>query len=262
MVVQDKPAVKGYEIQEPIGKGAFGVVFRARQPFIDREVALKVILPEYANQPEFIRRFETEAQLVAQLEHPHIVPLYDYWRDPGGAYLVMRLMGGGNLAEVLLDGPLELTRAVQLIDQVASALHLAHQQGVVHRDLKPANILFDDAGNAYLSDFGIAKALSSHADLTATGAILGTPAYISPEQVQSLPVSPQTDIYAIGILLFEDPGRTAPLPGAQASGSLLVRQVNEPLPLVKTLRPELPAMSIRSSSAPQPRTRLNVMRIP
>ena len=231
--------IKGYQLIEPIGEGAFGVVYRARQPFIDREVALKVILPEHANQPQFIRRFEAEAQLVAQLEHPHIVPLYDYWRDPQGAYLVMRLMGGGNLAERLLDGPLELTRAVQLIDQVASALHHAHQQGVVHRDLKPANILFDDAGNAYLSDFGIAKALSSHADLTATGAILGTPAYISPEQVQSLPISPQTDIYTLGILLFEVLSGLHPFP-EQASGSLLVKQVNEPLPLVKTLRPELP----------------------
>ena len=109
MVIQDTPAVKGYEIQEPIGEGAYGVVYRALQPFVDREVALKVILPEFANQPEFIRRFETEAQLVAQLEHLHIVPLYDYWRDPGGAYLVMRLMQGGNLAELLLDGPMELT---------------------------------------------------------------------------------------------------------------------------------------------------------
>ncbi len=149
MVIQDNLVVKGYEIQEPIGEGAYGVVYRALQPFVDRAVALKIIHPEFANQPDFIRRFETEAQLIAQLEHLHIVPLYDYWRDPQGAYLVMRLMQGGNLAEFLLDGPMEITRAAQLIDQISSALHVAHQQGVVHRDLKPANILFDEAGNAY-----------------------------------------------------------------------------------------------------------------
>ena len=176
MVTSEKPAVKGYELLEPIGEGAYGIVYRARQPFVDREVALKVILPEFANQPAFIRRFETEAQLVAQLEHLHIVPLYDYWRDPQGAYLVMRLMKGGNLAELLLDGPVELTQAVKLVDQITSALQAAHQQSVVHRDLKPANILFDQAGNAYLSDFGIAKSIRAEGDLTATGAILGTPA--------------------------------------------------------------------------------------
>ena len=239
MSITKIPAVKGYGILEPIGQGAYGIVYRARQPFVDREVALKVILPEYANQPEFIRRFETEAQLVAQLEHLHIVPLYDYWRDPQGAFLVMRLMQGGNLAELLLEGPMELTRAAQLIDQVASALQVAHQQGVVHRDLKPANILFDDAGNAYLSDFGIAKTITSQTDLTATGAILGTPAYVSPEQVQSQPVSPQTDIYSLGILLFEILTGQHPFPGS-ASGVLLVKQVNDPLPLVQPLRPELP----------------------
>ena len=239
MTIKENPVIKGYRIQEPIGQGAYGVVYRARQPFIDREVALKVILPEFANQPEFIRRFEAEAQLVAQLEHLHIVPLYDYWRDPGGAYLVMRLMQGGNLAELLLDGPMELTRAVQLVNQVASALQVAHQQGVVHRDLKPANILFDEAGNAYLSDFGIAKATTSQSDLTTTGAVLGSPAYMSPEQVQSQSVSPQTDIYALGILLFEIMSGKHPFPEA-SSGSMLVKQVKEPLPLVRPLRPELP----------------------
>ena len=96
MSITKIPAVKGYGILEPIGQGAYGIVYRARHPFIDREVALKIILPEYANQPDFIRRFETEAQLIAQLEHLHIVPLYDYWRDPQGAFLVMRLMQGGN----------------------------------------------------------------------------------------------------------------------------------------------------------------------
>ena len=120
-------------------------MYRATQPQIKREVAIKIILPEYANRPDFIRRFETEAQLVAQLEHLHIVPLYDYWREPGGAYLVMRLMKGGSLEESLREsGPWEPADAARLVDQIASALEAAHKQGVVHRDLKPANILLDE----------------------------------------------------------------------------------------------------------------------
>lgn len=240
LVTTEKQSIKGYELLEPIGEGAYGVVYRAKQPFVGREVAVKVILPEFANQPDFIRRFETEAQLVAQLEHLHIVPLYDYWRDPEGAYLVMRMMKGGSLANVLLEGSLELTNAVKLVDQITSALNAAHQQGVVHRDIKPANILLDEDGNAYLSDFGIAKATGLETGLTTTGAILGTPAYISPEQVQSLPLSPQTDIYALGVMLFEILTGQHPFPDTP-TGSLILKQVQEPLPLAHNIRPELPA---------------------
>ena len=156
--------VKGYELKECLGEGAYGAVYRAFLPQIGCEVAIKVILPEYANRSEFIRRFETEAQLVTQLEHMHIVPLYDYWREPDGAYLVMRLMKGGSLADSLkARGPWEPVEAVHLVDQLASVLHATLQQGVVHRDLKPANILLDEHGNAYLSDFGIAKELITYA---------------------------------------------------------------------------------------------------
>jgi len=143
-------SIKGYELQELIGEGAFGAVYRAHQPVIDREVAVKVILPEYASRADFIRRFESEAQLVAQLEHIHIVPLYDYWRDPEGAYLVMRLMKGGSLETIIQTDPLPLAKVSQILEQVASALAAAHRRGIVHRDLKPANILLDEDGNAYL----------------------------------------------------------------------------------------------------------------
>ena len=131
-------SIKGYELLDQLGEGAYGAVFRAHQQHVEREVAIKVILPRYANQPDFIRRFETEAQLVAQLEHLHIVPLYDYWRDPEGAFLVMRLMRGGSLtASLKQDSPWEPDEAARLVDQVASALDVAHQKGIVHRDLKP-----------------------------------------------------------------------------------------------------------------------------
>src|SRR5215470_6149151 len=128
--------IKGYELRERIGDGGFGAVYRAYQTTVGREVAIKVILPGLANQPEFIRRFEGEAQLVARLEHPHITPLYDYWRDTAGAYLVMRWLRGGSLRDALQKGPFELPAALLLIDHVTSALAVAHRNNIIHRDLK------------------------------------------------------------------------------------------------------------------------------
>src|SRR5512145_2098366 len=133
--------IRGYELREMIGLGGFAAVYRAYQFVVEREVAIKVVLPKYANAPDFIRRFEAEAQLIARLEHLHIVPLYDYWRDPDGAYLVMRWLRGGNLRDALANGPYGLESAALLLEHIGSALAVAHRNGVVHRDLKPANIL-------------------------------------------------------------------------------------------------------------------------
>ena len=232
--------IRGYDLITRLGEGAYGAVYRAYQPQVQREVAIKIIQPRYASQPDFIRRFEVEAQLVAQLEHLHIVPLYDYWRDPEGAYLVMRLMKGGSLDTTLEHGPLELSAAILLVDQIASALGAAHKQGVVHRDIKPANVLLDEDGNAYLSDFGIAKKLASEARLTQTSAIVGTPAYITPEQVQSQAITPQTDIYSLGLVLYEILVGGHPFPNT-ATGELVSKHLHEPLLLVRDSRPEFPA---------------------
>ena len=203
-------------------------------------MAVKVIQPEFANQPDFIRRFETEAQLVAQLEHLHIVPLYDYWRDPDGAYLAMRYLKGGSLEALIGNGSLSLTRTAHLLEQITSALAAAHRKGIVHRDLKPANILLDEDGNAYLSDFGVAKAIGAQSGMTLTGAIVGTPTYISPEQIQALPVSPQTDIYSLGVLLFVILTGEHPFPETSA-GDLFARHLRDPLPDLKEFSPDLPA---------------------
>ncbi|MDX1614412.1 MAG: protein kinase [Candidatus Promineifilaceae bacterium] len=195
---QPQPGVRGYELKEALGEGSFGAVYRAVQPSIAREVAVKVVRRRYVNDPDFIRRFEAEAQTVARLEHPYIVPLYDYWRDPAGAYMVMRYMRGGSLLTALEDGPWQPVRAAAMLEQIAGALASAHQAGVVHRDIKPGNILLDPTGNAYLADFGIAKDLKAAEKLTEAGAVMGTLDYISPEQITGEPLTPQADIYSLG----------------------------------------------------------------
>lgn len=196
--------IRGYEVRECLGMGGFGAVYRAYQPVVGREVAVKVILPQYANQPDFIRRFETEAQLVARLEHPHIVPLFDYWREPGSAYLVMRCLHGGSLRNSLDKyGSWSPEDVSTLLDQLSGALMTAHRNNVIHRDLKPDNILLDEDQNAYLVDFGIAEDLTSTVTTTKDSAVVGTPAYLSPEQAKSMPPTPQTDLYSLGIILYE-----------------------------------------------------------
>jgi WD40 repeat protein/DNA-binding SARP family transcriptional activator len=218
-------SVRGYELREQVGGSDLGVVYRAYQPTVGREVAIKVIRPELVNQPSFVRGFESEAQLVAQLEHPHLVPLYDYWRDPEGAYLVMRWLRGGSLRQALDRGPWNLEPASRLLSQVGGALAYAHRQGAVHRNLKPANVLLDGDGNGYLADFGIAARLADSED--AGRPVVSPPAYVSPEELAGEPLTPRSDIYGLGLLTFEVlTGQRPPMDG--------------PLPPVRSVRPELP----------------------
>ncbi|MGD8752628.1 MAG: ABC transporter substrate-binding protein [Anaerolineales bacterium] len=231
--------IRGYKLVEHIGAGGFGVVYRAEQPAFDRQVTIKVILPEFASHPEFVRRFEVEARLVARLEHPHIVPFYDYWRDEQGAYLVMRWLPGGSLRLALENGPLDVDAAGRLLGQIAEALDTAHKHEVVHRDLKPENILFDGSGNAYLTDFGIAKDLGGER-LTSTGDIVGSVDYLAPEQAKGEPVTPKTDIYALGIVLYEMLVGEHPFPKLTTI-QMLQKHLNEALPSLRAARPNLPA---------------------
>ncbi|HVO69803.1 MAG TPA: protein kinase [Aggregatilineaceae bacterium] len=228
--------IKGYELRERIGAGGFGAVYRAFQTTVGREVAIKIILPGFANHPDFIRRFEAEAQTIARLEHLHIVPLYDYWRDPDGAYLVMRWLKGGSLRDALkTNGPYDVEHTSLLLNQIASALATAHQHHIIHRDLKPGNVLLDEDGNAYLADFGIAKDLMSLKEsATQSDVIVGSPDYLSPEQARSETVTPQTDIYSLGVVLYELLSGQHPFPNG-STVQRLYSHLNDPLPAIAKL---------------------------
>jgi len=232
--------VKGFRLDTKVGVGGFGAVYKAFQEIVEREVAVKVIRPKYANQIEFIRRFETEARIIARLEHMSIVPMYDYWRDPSGAYLVMRWLRGGNLRDQLTRLPhLELSLVVKVLNQIADALSIAHRRGVVHRDIKPENILLDEYGNAYLTDFGIAVDLVQNREATALNIPYGSPEYISPEQITHNLVTTQADIYSLGIMLYELLTNTSPYE-YKTTEMLLTKHVRDPVPSLLRERPDLP----------------------
>jgi WD40 repeat protein/DNA-binding SARP family transcriptional activator len=192
--------LRGYRLLEQLGAGAFGVVHRGFDPQMGREVAIKAIHPRLANDPEFIRRFEAEAQQIARLEHPQVVPLYDYWREPGGAYLVMRYLRGGSLRDALTHGPLDPETALGVLADVGAALGAAHDHGVVHRALKPENILLDEAGNAYLSDFGLATDLPA---VDGTVSQRAPPDFRSPEEARGEPATARSDLYSLGLVAYE-----------------------------------------------------------
>ena len=240
-------SLRGYEFIEKIGEGGFGAVYRARQLSVGRDVAIKVVRPELADDAEFIRRFEAEAELVARLEHPHIVPLYDFWRQPGAAFMVMRLLKRGSLSQYLktqdslIAEPSKATplRLLPILHQVAQALTAAHRAGVVHRDFKPANILLDEAGNACLADFGVAKQLNDDSGRTNFGEVVGSLAYCAPEQLRGDAVSPATDVYALGLVAFELITGRRPFASTQAA-NLIAQHLHETPPDLSEYVPDLP----------------------
>ena len=225
-----------YEIIEEIGRGGMATVYRARQKSMNRTVAIKVLPRHLLHDPGFFERFEREVDVIAHLEHPHILPTYDYGQSDNVPYIVMRFLGGGSLERMIKSGPVSPDAIDKPLRQIAQALDYAHQQGVIHRDIKPGNIMLDEAGNAYLSDFGIARVLGSEM----TGSmIIGTPAYMSPEQANGIPIDGRADIYALGVVLFElltgeEPHR------ADTPMAVLLKHINEPIPPLRNYRDDIP----------------------
>jgi len=194
-----------YQLHEELGRGGYGTVYRAYDTVLKVERAVKVLHPALVTDPEFIERFKREAQLAAQLEHPHIVPVYDLGEDQGRFYLVMKYMPGGSLKDVLeKEERLDYERAVELTSQVADALDFAHKKDFIHRDVKPGNVLFDEDGRVCIADFGFAKALSgASVSLSASGGMVGTPAYMAPEVWEGKKATPATDVYSLACVFYE-----------------------------------------------------------
>jgi serine/threonine protein kinase len=243
-----------YTILEEIGRGGMATVYRAQQPSMQRPVAIKVLPPYFLHNPDFFERFGREVEVVSSLEHPHILPIYDYGKDEDTPYIVMRFLGGGSLAQGNWRGVESLLTLEKPLSQVAEALDYAHQHGVIHRDIKPGNIMLDENSNAYLSDFGIARVMNS--ELTGT-AIVGTPAYMSPEQANGMPIDGYSDIYALGIVLFELITGRRPFE-SESLAALLLKHISEELPSARGFRADIPIgveMVLSKATAKKPTDR-------
>src|SRR5215208_2477869 len=228
-----------YKIKSELGRGGMATVYRAFDPISNREVAIKVLPPEMLHNLVTRARFKRELKLIASLEHPAIVPVYDVGgEDNHQPYFVMRYMSGGSLSEMIRKGKFSLRDAALIIERLASALDHAHSRGVIHRDIKPDNVLFDSSNNPYLSDFGVAKLAEGR--VTNTGCeVIGTPAYISPEQALGENVDHRADIYGLGAMLYEMLTGERPF-GKETVIGLALQHVNDPVPNILNLRPDLP----------------------
>ncbi len=229
-----------YEVKSEIAKGGMATVFHAYDPRFERDVAIKVLPTVFLHDPQFRVRFEREAKMIALLEHPAIVPVYDFGEEESQPYIVMRYMSGASLTERIRQGPISPEETVQIIARLAPALDAAHARNIVHRDLKPGNILFDQYGNAYLSDFGIARiALEGSATLTGE-AIVGTPAYMSPEQVQGdKAIDGRSDIYSLGVLIYQMLSGQAPYQ-SDTPAKVMMMHILQPTPNILDSKADLP----------------------
>jgi tRNA A-37 threonylcarbamoyl transferase component Bud32 len=227
-----------YQIIEQVGKGGMATVFKAYQPGLDRSVAVKVLPAYYAHEADFEERFNREARAIARLDNSNILPVYDFGQDEGLSYIVMKYVSGGTLKD-RLGRPLAPKETLGIVKQIADALDHAHDVGILHRDVKPGNILIDEKGWVYLSDFGLAKMVEGSVQLTGTGTGVGTPAYMSPEQGQGLSVDERTDVYSLGVILYEMLTGRVPYE-AETPMAVVVKHISSPLPLPRTVNSNIP----------------------
>jgi hypothetical protein len=228
-----------YQLVELIGKGGMATVYKGLQTDVDRFVAIKVLPPHPGQDATYVERFRQEARTIARLQHPHIVPLYDYGSERDVLYLVTPFISGGSLSSRIRRGALPLETVDTLVGQIASALDYAHRNGVIHRDIKPDNVLLNDDDFPLLSDFGIAKLVeSSSASLTGTGGLIGTPAYMSPEQAQGLPVDTRSDLYSLGVVTFEMLTGRQPYHDETAM-QIVMKHINAPVPSLREAAPNV-----------------------
>lgn len=226
-----------YDIIQLLGEGSMASVYLARDSLIKRQVAIKVLSPELTD-PSFVDRFKYEAELIATLEHPYIVPVYDFGTEKKQMYIVMRYMSGGTLKEKLLYESFPVRKLVPVFERLADVLDTMHEQGIIHRDLKPGNILFNGRNEAFLGDFGIAKNVVQPGGFTATDVILGTIDYMSPEQIQGAKdLDGRTDVYALGIILYYSLTGLLPFQRDTLIGTAMAH-ISDPVPSVARVLPE------------------------
>ena len=232
--------LRAYEITEEIGSGGMATVYRAYQPSMDRHVAIKVIHSAILNDQAPRERFQREARLIARLEHPHLLPIYDFDGEHNPPYIVMRYLEGGTLKQVEQKGRVPRAEVLYILRQLAGALDYAHRQGVVHRDLKPSNVMIDREGNAFLTDFGIARTAGRDKDLTGTGLVIGTPGYMAPEQARGDGIADKAaDIYSFGVMAFEI--LTGTVPYDHENGfDVILAHMNDPIPKASERGTDLP----------------------
>ena len=231
----------GYEVESVVGAGGIGILYRAIQVRLDRPVALKLVEPEVARDPVVRERLRREARAVASLDHPNVVPLYEAGEEDGTVYIVTRWVEGTELGNLIhRDGPLEPGRAARVAAQIAAALEMAHERGLVHRDVKPSNAILTSGDHVYLTDFGLAKRAETAPGLTRVDRMLGTVDYVAPEQIEGSEPDAQSDVYSLGCVLFEMLIGDPPFADQKGGMAKMWAQVNAEPPSVRDRRPDVP----------------------